>query len=47
MEDWERRVSSSRHEAPYRDIIRIERMETSEEREPCWRAGDGLRVLNP
>jgi hypothetical protein len=47
MEEWERRVAPGQHEEPYEGLIRIERTAFSGEREPSWRAGDGLRVLNP
>jgi hypothetical protein len=47
MEEWERRVAPGQPEEPYEGIIRLEINPAGDEREPCWRAGDGLRVLNP
>ncbi len=47
MEEWQRRVAPDQREEPYERMFRIERLSVSGEREPCWRAGDGLRVLNP
>ena len=47
MEEWERRVAPGQREEPYKGILRLERTAVSEESEPSWHAGDGLRVLNP
>jgi hypothetical protein len=47
MEEWERRVAPGQPEEPYEGLLRIERTAAAGEREPSWRAGDGLMVLNP
>ena len=47
MEEWERRVAPGQPAEPYEDVLRRERADASAQREPYWRAGDGLRVLNP
>jgi hypothetical protein len=47
MEEWQRRVAPGQREEPYEGIFRQARTPVADECEPCWHAGDGLRVLNP
>jgi len=47
MEEWERRVAQGQSiEVPYRISGREKEM-MKEEREPAYRAGDGLPTLTP